>query len=121
MQTGTPPLVNGPLAPIPFSLHPDYDRRPRDHTGSADLAAVLHKQFEAPSARGLCVVHAITAGGELHPALRTLPPEPWQRRVFTIHFEKLHRVLVDIDYRQVCSPVGAGKPNPTRAGVDICP
>ena len=29
--------VDGPLAPIPFSLHPDYDRRPRDHTGSADL------------------------------------------------------------------------------------
>jgi len=28
---------NGPLAPIPFSLHPDYDRRPRNHTGSADL------------------------------------------------------------------------------------
>ena len=94
--------VDGPLAPIPFSLHPDYDRRPRDHTGSADLAAVLREQFEAPSARGLCALRAITAGGELHPALRTLPPEPWRRRVFTIHFEKLHRVLVNIDYRQVC-------------------
>ena len=31
--------ADGPLVPIPFSLHPDYDRRPRDHTGTADLAA----------------------------------------------------------------------------------
>ena len=66
--------ARGPWVPIPFSLHPDYDRRPRDHTGSADLVAVLREQFEAPSARGLCALRAITAGGELHPALRTLPP-----------------------------------------------
>ena len=26
-----------PRRVIPFSLHPDYDRRPRNHTGSADL------------------------------------------------------------------------------------
>lgn len=69
----------GPWVSIPFSLHPDYDRRPRDHTGSADLGAVLHKQFQAPSARGLYALRVITAGGELHPALRTLLPEPWQR------------------------------------------
>ena len=74
MRIDTPRLIDGPLAPIPFSLHPDYDRRPRDHTGSADLVAVLPEQFEAPSARGLCTLRAITAGGELHPALRTLPP-----------------------------------------------
>lgn len=67
-------LVDGPLAPIPFSLHPDYDRRPRDHTGSADLDCPQPKRVDQPSARGLCALRAITAGGESHPALRTLPP-----------------------------------------------
>ena len=80
---------------IPFSLHPDYDRRPRDHTGSADLAAGLRKQSKAPSARGLYTLRVITAGGELHPALRTLPPEPWRRRVFNTVFQKLHGRRID--------------------------
>ena len=53
------------VVPIPFSLHPDYDRRPRNPTGSADLTEV--------SARGLNALRVITAGGESHPALRTLP------------------------------------------------
>jgi len=36
-----------------------------------------------PSARGLCALRAITAGGELHPALRTFCCQIfWQRRVF---------------------------------------
>jgi len=30
--------------------------------------------WDLPSARGLYALRAITAGGELHPALRTLPP-----------------------------------------------
>jgi hypothetical protein len=85
----------GPWVPIPFSLHPDYDRRPRDHTGSADLAAGLRKQSKAPSARGLYTLRVITAGGELHPALRTLPPEPWRRRVFNTVFQKLHGRRID--------------------------
>jgi hypothetical protein len=56
----------------PVLSHPDYDRRLRDHTGSADLAWA--------SARGLGTLRAITAGGELHPALRTLRPlEPGQQ------------------------------------------
>ena len=58
-------LRDDPVVPIPFSLHPDYDRRPWNHTKSADLAFA--------SARGLDALRAITAGGESHPALRTLP------------------------------------------------
>lgn len=50
---------------IPLSLYPDFNRRPRNHTGSADLAA------EQASARGLSALRKITAGGESHPALRT--------------------------------------------------
>ena len=46
MRIDTPRLIDGPLAPIPFSLHPDYDRRPRDHTGSADLAKSSAEAFE---------------------------------------------------------------------------
>ena len=45
MRIDTPRLIDGPLAPIPFSLHPDYDRRPRDHTGSADLAKSFAEAF----------------------------------------------------------------------------
>lgn len=49
--------------------HPDYNRRPRPFTGSADLRA------EAGSARGLPGLLLDTTGGELHPALR-LDPQP---------------------------------------------
>jgi hypothetical protein len=39
------------------------------------LTLSLHgKDRLAPSARGLCALRAITAGGELHPALRTFLP-----------------------------------------------
>jgi len=48
----------------PVLFHPDYDRRLRSYTGSADLPFF-------GSARGLGVA-AFTAGGELHPALRTM-------------------------------------------------
>ena len=52
-------------------FHPDCDRRPWDRTRSADPAARLRR---AAGARGLVrIAHAITAGGEFHPALRTLP------------------------------------------------
>jgi hypothetical protein len=49
-------------------FHPDYDRRPRNYTGSADPNA----STETLGARGLMRSLAITAGGDLHPALRTL-------------------------------------------------
>ncbi len=48
----------------PVLFHPDYDRRLRNYTGSADLPT-------SGSARGLGI-SAFTAGGELHPALRTM-------------------------------------------------
>jgi len=42
--------------------------------GLLTLPSRLPKPSDLPSARGLCALRAITAGGELHPALRTLPP-----------------------------------------------
>jgi len=39
--------------------------------------------YLSPSARGLCALRAITAGGELHPALRTFCRQiVWRRSVF---------------------------------------
>src|SRR5450830_1758949 len=93
--------ADGPWVSIPFSLHPDYDRRPRDHTGSADLVDRRPRPWGSSSARGLDALRAITAGGELHPALRTLPPEPWRRRVFNMVFQKLHDCRIDSLYRFV--------------------
>jgi hypothetical protein len=58
---------NSPRAPgkalDPVLFHPDYDRRLRNHTGSADLPT-----WERSRAWHCC----LTAGGELHPALRTM-------------------------------------------------
>jgi len=39
--------------------------------GLLTLSSPVAKPPLSPSARGLCALHAITAGGELHPALRT--------------------------------------------------
>jgi hypothetical protein len=50
---------------IPFSLYPDYTVGPGIKPG------LLTFRRKAESARGLGIA-AITAGGELHPALRTL-------------------------------------------------
>jgi hypothetical protein len=56
----------------PLSLYPDYDRRLRNRTRSADLAKRNNVDtISIASARGLDILHAITAGGELRPALRT--------------------------------------------------
>jgi hypothetical protein len=44
-----------------------------------------------PSARGLCALRAITAGGELHPALRTFCRQNvWRRSVFITYFRYAH-------------------------------
>src|SRR5690606_9045623 len=48
----------------PALSHPDSDRRLRNHTGSADPT-------EGGRSRAWAI-QAITAGGEFHPALRTL-------------------------------------------------
>jgi hypothetical protein len=45
----------------------------------------------SPSARGLCALRAITAGGELHPALRTLCRQiVWRRSVFNTYLRYAH-------------------------------
>src|ERR1700733_4753559 len=49
----------------PVLFHPDYDRRLRSCTESADPAPC------GAGARGLRRLVAITAGGDFHPALRT--------------------------------------------------
>jgi hypothetical protein len=44
--------------------------------GLLTLSPVTAEAMLPPSARGLCALRAITAGGELRPALRTfLPPK----------------------------------------------
>jgi len=44
--------------------------------GLLTLPPITAEAVLPTSARGLCALRAITAGGELHPALRTfLPPE----------------------------------------------
>ena len=55
---------------IPLSLYPDYDRRSRDRTGSAD-PGIGTKFMPSPGARGLGMLDAITAGEEFRLALRT--------------------------------------------------
>ena len=60
-QAKSPRAPGKALGPVLF--HPDYDRRLRNYTGSADLPE--------RSARGLGIA-AFTAGGEFHPALRTM-------------------------------------------------
>lgn len=105
-------LVDGPLAPIPFSLHPDYDRRPRDHTGSADLGYPQPSRVDLPSARGLCALRAITAGGELHPALRTLPPAFLAADILYHNFFANAWLLFANSYQIFCCVISAilGKP-----------
>jgi len=58
------------------------------------------------SARGLCALRAITAGGELHPALRTfLPPECLAAQ----RFYHIFAVCAwPIPVNQGVEPVGAG-------------
>ncbi|CAB3766660.1 hypothetical protein BPA30113_06060 [Burkholderia paludis] len=51
----------------PALSHPDFNRRPRNHTGSADLAVTTIPGKRSRATRN----RAITAGGEFHPALRT--------------------------------------------------
>jgi hypothetical protein len=54
-----------------------------------------------PSARGLSALRAITAGGELHPALRTFCRQNvWRRSVFNTYFSPVHRcyLMIAIDF-----------------------
>jgi hypothetical protein len=54
-----------------------------------------------PSARGLSALRAITAGGELRPALRTFCRQiVWRRCVFNTSFLPVHRCfqMIAIDF-----------------------
>jgi len=56
--------VSGPMPDWIVTLsHPDFNRRPRNYTGSADLWEFTQ------SARGLSAWRWFTAGGEFRPAL----------------------------------------------------
>lgn len=63
---------------IPLSLYPDYTVGPGITPGLLSLLGCLHNLGKRSRARQLS---AITAGGESHPALRTLRPPWWPRRV----------------------------------------
>src|SRR6185437_3907131 len=54
---------------MPILFHPDFNRRPRNHTGSAD------PRFRAALAGLSNQTGPLTAGGEFHPALRTSSPQ----------------------------------------------
>jgi hypothetical protein len=61
----------GTLFHIPALSLSGLYRRPRNHTESADLVTRPYNLVLTTSARGLNTLRVITAGGELHPALRT--------------------------------------------------
>ena len=52
-------------------FHPDFNRRLRNHTGSADLSDFAGKRSRAQA-------ETLTAGGDFHPALRTLTGDIWR-------------------------------------------
>jgi hypothetical protein len=74
--------------------------------GLLTLSPPPQKPCPSPSARGLCALRAITAGGELHPALRTfLPPFLGRRSVFNTDCVSVHCafLMIAIEFS------GAGK------------
>ncbi|CAI8847807.1 hypothetical protein EMIT0P171_220041 [Pseudomonas sp. IT-P171] len=69
--------------------------------GLLTLSPVTAKAVLSPSARGLCALRAITAGGELHPALRTFCRQiVWRRSVFNTYFAPVHcgYLMIVIDF-----------------------
>ncbi|MGF6519050.1 hypothetical protein QF018_000113 [Pseudomonas laurylsulfatiphila] len=82
----------GPLVSIPFSLHPDYDRRPRDHTGSADLA-VRHRRSRAAIKRSRAMRIARNYrrwGVAPRPENVFCRRNVWRRSVFITYFRYAH-------------------------------
>jgi len=53
--------------------------------GLLTLPPVTAEAGLSPSARGLCALRAITAGGELHPALRTFAARMFGGEAFLTH------------------------------------
>src|SRR5882724_12784159 len=84
-------------------FHPDYDRRPRNHTESADPSSPSEKAKKALAGLGYVT---LTAGGDFHPALRTSAarlsgqgnydeaqarqqaPNPWELRMSAMTAER---------------------------------
>jgi hypothetical protein len=69
--------------------------------GLLTLSPVTAEAVLSPSARGLCALRAITAGGELHPALRTFCRQNvWRRSVFNTYFSPVHccYLMIAIDF-----------------------
>jgi len=69
--------------------------------GLLTLSPITAEAASSPSARGLCALRAITAGGELHPALRTFCRQiVWRRSVFNTYFCAAHRafLMIAIDF-----------------------
>src|SRR5215218_6843195 len=60
------PCANARRPPQTVLFHPDYNRRLRNHTESADPSS----RTERKALAGLGYV-TLTAGGDFHPALRT--------------------------------------------------
>jgi len=68
--------------------------------GLLTLPPTTAEAASSPSARGLCALRAITAGGELHPALRTfLPPKCLAAQRFYHIFAVCAWPLLDDCYR----------------------
>ena len=80
--------------------------------GLLTLAGHQPKLKDLPSARGLCALRAITAGGELHPALRTLPPAFLAADILYHNFFANAWLLFANSYQIFCCVISAilGKP-----------
>jgi hypothetical protein len=112
-----------PASEHPVLFHPDYDRRLRDRTGSADLGKQRLQQPKPPSARGLHaderVHNMITAGGELHPAPRTLSRCVERKLVQIRHQQQLllyHALKNAAEHAAMLMPQRRTQEDPARAG-----
>ena len=79
--------TTGTGVPIPFSLYPDYDRRPRNHTGSADLAGQACKRSRAM--RGL---RNYRRWG-IAPRPENVATERRRRRIISTYVKQTYRLL----------------------------
>src|SRR5215213_1189718 len=64
------PRANARRPPQTVLFHPDYNRRLRNRTESADPSSPKKSSWEKKALAGLGYV-TLTAGGDFHPALRT--------------------------------------------------
>ena len=102
----------GRAGTIPLSLYPDFDRRSRNRTGSADLAVIPENRCGGKRSRtrtsvqyALCL--AITAGEEFRLALRTCAAgAPAAPGIYHIGGDDAERCLCPVQYgRQPLKPL----------------